>query len=46
MSLGQGAMYATAQKQKLNTKSSTEAELVSTVDVLPQMLWTTLRHML
>jgi hypothetical protein len=40
MSMGKGAAYATSIKQKLNTKSSTEAELVSTNDVMPQVLWT------
>jgi hypothetical protein len=40
MSLGTGAAYATSNKQKLNTKSSTEAELVGIDDVLPQALWT------
>ena len=29
-----------SRKQKLNTKSSTEAELVAIDDVLPQALWT------
>jgi hypothetical protein len=41
MSLGTGAVYSTSKKQKLNTKSSTEAELVGVDDVLPQALWTT-----
>jgi hypothetical protein len=40
MSLGTGAAYSTSKKQKLNTKSSTEAELVGVDDVLPQALWT------
>jgi hypothetical protein len=40
MSLGTGAAYSTSKKQKLNTKSSTEAELVGIDDVLPQALWT------
>ena len=40
MSLGTGAAYSTSKKQKLNTKSSTEAELVGIEDVLPQALWT------
>ena len=29
------------KKQKLNTRSSTETELVSADDVMPQVLWTT-----
>jgi hypothetical protein len=40
MSLGRGAVYAMSAKQKLNTKSSTESELVGVADMLPQMLWT------
>ena len=40
MSLGTGATYSTSKKQKPNTKSSTEAELVGVDDVLPQALWT------
>jgi hypothetical protein len=41
MSMDTGAAYSTSKKQKLNTKSSTEAELVGIDDVLPQALWTT-----
>ena len=33
-------MYGQSTRRKLNTKSSTEAELVSVSDVLPQVLWT------
>jgi len=40
MSFGKGAAYLTSCKQKLNTKSSTEAELVAIDDVLGQILWT------
>ena len=40
MSLGKGALYSTSKKHKLNTTSSTEAELVSVNDVMPQVLWT------
>ena len=40
MSLGKGAAYGTSTRQKLNTKSSTEAELVGVNDVMPQILWT------
>jgi len=39
MTMGQGAAYSQSSKQKLNTKSSTEAELVGVDDVLPQMIW-------
>jgi hypothetical protein len=38
--LGGGAIYSTSTRQKLNTKSSTEAELVAMDDVMPQVLWT------
>jgi hypothetical protein len=40
MSMVTGAVYSTSRKHKLNTKSSTEAELVGIDDVLPQALWT------
>ncbi|KAA8497524.1 Copia protein [Porphyridium purpureum] len=40
VSLGRGAAYATSVKQKLNTKSSTEAELVGVSDVIGQAIWT------
>ena len=40
MTLGAGAIYATSTRQKLNTRSSTESELVGIHDVLPQILWT------
>ena len=40
MSLGTGVIYGTSTKQKINTKSSTESELVSVNEVLPQILWT------
>ena len=38
--MGKGAVYSTSVKQKLNVKSSTEAELVGADDVLSQVLWT------
>jgi hypothetical protein len=40
MSLGKGAVYSTSIRQKLNTKSSTEAELVGVDDLMPMILWT------
>jgi hypothetical protein len=40
MSLGKGSIYSTSVRQRLNTKSSTEAELVGVDDVMPQVLWT------
>ena len=39
MSLGKGSIYSTSIRQKLNTKSSTEAELVGVADVIPMELW-------
>jgi hypothetical protein len=40
MSLGKGVVYGTSTNQKLNTRSSTEAELVGVNDVMSQVLWT------
>jgi hypothetical protein len=40
MTLGKGSVYGTSTRQKINTRSSTEAELVSVNDVMPQVLWT------
>jgi hypothetical protein len=40
MSLGKGAAYATSTRQKLNTRSSTEAELVGVDDVMALVVWT------
>ena len=40
MSLGRGVFTCKSSKQKLNTKSSTEAELVGASDYLPNTLWT------
>jgi hypothetical protein len=40
MMMGKGAIYGTSTKHKLNTKSSTESELVGVNDVMPQILWT------
>jgi hypothetical protein len=40
MSLGKGSVYSTSVRQKLVTKSSTEAELVGVDDVMPMVLWT------
>ena len=37
--IGQGAIYAKSSKQKINTKSSTEAELVGISDSLNTILW-------
>jgi hypothetical protein len=40
MTLGKGTVYGTSTRQKINTKSSTEAELVGVNDAMPQVLWT------
>jgi len=39
MMMGQGAAYNQSSKQKINTGSSTEAELVGVNEVLTQMIW-------
>jgi len=44
MSLVKGAMYSMSTKQKLNTKRSTEAELLAIDNTMAQVLWT--RHFL
>ena len=40
MTLGEGAVQSISKKQKVNTRSSTEAELVATDDIAAQVLWT------
>jgi hypothetical protein len=40
MTLGKGAIHGMSTGQKLNTKSSTEAEIVGVNDAMPQILWT------
>ena len=44
LSLGRGSIYSKSSKQKLNSKSSTKAELAAASEVLPHTLWT--RHFL
>ena len=39
LTLGGGALYGSFTKQKLNTRSSTQTELVGVDDALPQVLW-------
>ena len=39
MTLGKGTTYSTSSKQKLNMKSSTEAELVAIDNSMRQVLW-------
>ena len=42
LSLGRGMVTSKSTCQKLNTRSSTEVELVTVDDCLPQVLWTCL----
>ena len=42
LSFGRGSVYSMSSKQKLNTRSSTEVELVGINDVLSMILWTRL----
>jgi hypothetical protein len=39
-SLGKGSIISTSLKQKLNTRSSTETELVAADDMMPHLCWT------
>ena len=39
-SLGKGSIISTSTKQKLNTRSSTETELVAADDLMPHVCWT------
>jgi hypothetical protein len=40
MSLGKGSITGASKKQNINTRSSTESELVGADDMLPQIMWT------
>jgi hypothetical protein len=40
LSLGNGVVHGTSKQQKLSTNNSTESEVASTHDVMPQVLWT------
>ena len=42
MTMGGGAMQTLTRKQKLNSRSSTEAELIGVDDAITQILWTKL----
>ena len=39
ISLGWGAVHARSRKQKINTKSSTESELVGLSEYVPYNIW-------
>eukprot|EP00957_Ditylum_brightwellii_P102498 7811983-Ditylum_brightwellii.AAC.1 len=41
MLLGEGLIFSSSKKQKLNTKSLTETELIAVNDAMPNILWTT-----
>jgi hypothetical protein len=40
LSIGKGSVWFTSAKQRLVSKSSTEAELIGLSDVLSQVIWT------
>ena len=40
LTMGNGAIIAKSLKQKLNARSSTEAELIGTDDIISDVLWT------
>ena len=40
MTLGKGAVTSFSRKQKVNTRSSTETEIVGVDDAMPSILWT------
>ena len=42
MTMGEGCMQSMSRKQKLNSRSSTEAELIGVDDAITQVLWTRL----
>jgi hypothetical protein len=42
MTLGKGSPYSISRKQKINTRSSTEAELVGVNDAMCLIIWTRL----
>jgi hypothetical protein len=42
MMLGKGSMQSISTEQKVNSRSSTEAELISMDDVLSKVQWTKL----
>ena len=42
MTMGRGAIISSSRKQKLNTRSSTESELVGVDDIIVLILWTKL----
>jgi hypothetical protein len=40
ISIGNGAVFSSSSKQKLNSKSSFESEIIALTDKLPQVIWT------
>eukprot|EP00957_Ditylum_brightwellii_P010563 800038-Ditylum_brightwellii.AAC.1 len=41
ISLGKGSVFSSSTKQKSNTKSSTETELIAVDNAMPHILWMT-----
>ena len=39
ISMVRGAMYSASNKQKMNTKRYTEADMVGVYDIMPQIVW-------
>jgi hypothetical protein len=42
MTLGKGCIHTISTKQKVNSRSSTEAELISMDDIFSEVIWTKL----
>ena len=42
MTMGKGSAQSASKKQKVNTRSSMEAELIGSDDMIAQILWTNL----
>ena len=42
--MGDGAITSLSRKQGMNTRSSTEAEVVATDEIISPMIWTQLFH--
>lgn len=40
ISIGSGTVFSSSSKQKLNSKSSFESEIIGLTDKLPQVIWT------
>ena len=40
MTIGKGSMYSSSTRQKMNSRSSTDVELITADDAMSQVLWT------